>query len=104
MRDRLVFFPSSPSHQASLKSRAQNRLVVIRSAPFREGHGSARADVLDASFQRNIVGPARDLRPGKRTSRIDVNWPSRIVALDIAEILTLPKDVVVDDNAPNHVV
>ena len=37
--------------------------------------------VLDASFHRNS-GPARNLRPGKRTSRIDVLRTKQIAAFD----------------------
>ncbi len=42
MRDRLVFVPLSPSHQASLKGRAQNRPGVIRSRPFPSVLGRSR--------------------------------------------------------------
>ena len=39
--------------------------------------------VLDASFHRNS-GPARNLRPGKPTSRIDVNRSLKIVTVEVA--------------------
>ena len=39
--------------------------------------------VLDASFHRNS-GPARNLRPGKPTSRIDVKGTFQIATMDAA--------------------
>jgi hypothetical protein len=44
--------------------------------------------VLDASFHRNS-GPARNLRPGKRTSRIDVKRPFQIATADVAGLADL---------------